>query len=398
MANVFSVEIFFICFRESLEASVIISVLLAFAKQSLGGADDNKLLYKKILWQIWIGAILGIFICLCIGGGFIGAFYSLGKDIWASSEDLWEGIFSVIATIMITIMGLAMLRINKMKAKWRVKIAQAILNSNNTATGWRRYIPLKHWSQKYAMALLPFVTTLREGVEAIVFIGGVSLGTPATAFPLAVICGLACGVGVGLGIYYGTNMLAIQYFLIASTCFLYLIAAGLWSRSIWYFQMYVYSQKAGGDPAEAGSGPGSYNIHQSVWHVNCCNPETDGGWEIFNALLGWQNSATYGSVISYNCYWIMIICVVLVLMYEEKHGSLPFIGRFRKVQPTGEEADEMVRRAQEKYTQDRYANKDIEGGVDAGEQVIELNETSSNEELEKPGEKAQKVQAVEASP
>ncbi|KAA8897716.1 hypothetical protein TRICI_006679 [Trichomonascus ciferrii] len=344
MANVFSVEIFFIVFRETLEASVIISVLLAFVKQGLGRQVEDKKLYRKLLWQIWIGAFLGLFICFAIGGAFIGVFYSLGKDIWAQSEDLWEGIFSIIATIMITIMGLAMLRLNKMKEKWRVKIAQAILDSDkNVKTRFK----IRRWAKKYALALLPFVTTLREGVEAIVFVGGVSLGTPATAFPLAVICGLAAGIGVGLFIFYGGNQLHMQWFLIASTCFLYLICAGLWSRAIWYFQMYVFSNQAGGDVAENGSGPGSYNIKQSVWHVNCCNPETDGGWEIFNALFGWQNSATYGSVISYNVYWIFLISLIGLLLYSEKSGGLPFISRFQKKKMTKAEEAEIVAKAQE---------------------------------------------------
>ncbi|CAN6614056.1 plasma membrane iron permease [Trichomonascus vanleenenianus] len=344
MANVFSVEIFFIVFRETLEASVIISVLLAFIKQGLGKQSDDRRLYKRLLWQVWIGAALGIVICLAIGGAFIGVFYSLGRDIWAQSEDLWEGIFSVIATIMITFMGLAMLRVNKMKEKWRVKIAQAILNTDKDVK--RKCFGLGHLSKKYALALLPLVTTLREGVEAIVFVGGVSLGQPATSFPLAVICGLAAGCGVGYVIYRGGNFMAMQYFLIASTCFLYLIAAGLWSRAIWYFQMHVFSKQAGGDVAEEGSGPGSYNVNQIVWHVNCCNPETDNGWEIFNALFGWQNSATYGSVISYNVYWIFIICLVLVIMYQEKKGKLPFIHRFQKKKLTQAEADRLVREAE----------------------------------------------------
>lgn len=351
MVNVFSVEIFFIAFRETLEASIIISVLLAFLKQGLGRPDQDKKLYKRLVWQVWIGALIGIFICLCIGGAFIGVFYSLGKDIWSSSEDLWEGIFAVIACLMITAMGLAMLRLNKMKEKWRVKIAKAIIDADEATSSGKKKTFLQKlkpssWSRKYAMALLPLITTLREGVELIVFIGGVSLGTPATAFPIAVLSGLAAGIIIGYGIYRGGNFLSIQVFLIISTCFLYLISAGLFSRAVWYFQMYVFSKQAGGDVAENGSGPGSYNIKQIVWHVNCCNPETDNGWEIFNALFGWQNSATYGSVISYNIYWLFIICLFLGLLYVEKKGKIPFFHKFQKKQLTVAEADELVRRAE----------------------------------------------------
>lgn len=351
MVNVFSVQIFFIAFRETLEASIIISVLLAFLKQGLGHPDQDQKLYKRLVWQVWIGSIIGVLICLCIGGAFIGVFYGLGKDIWAQSEDLWEGIFSIIACAMITVMGIAMLRLNKMKEKWRVKIAKAILDADESnkiqKKTWIQKLKPSSWSKKYAMAILPFITTLREGLELVVFIGGVSLGTPATAFPIAVIAGLAAGTAIGYLIYRGGNYMSIQIFLIASTCFLYLISAGLFSRAIWFFQMYKFAQQTGGDVAESGSGPGSYNIKQSVWHVNCCNPETDGGWQIFNALFGWQNSATYGSVISYNIYWLMIIVLFLGLLWvEQRGGSIPFIGRFQKKQLSAREADELVRRAE----------------------------------------------------
>lgn len=99
---------------------------------------------------------------------------------------------------------------------------------------------------------------------------------------------------------------------------------------------------AGEGAAEAGAGPGSYDIRKAVWHVNvsqtdnmssilmltlskCCSPleNGDGGWGVFNSLFGWQNTATYGSVISYNLYWLTIIVGFLVLGYKEKTGHWP---------------------------------------------------------------------------
>lgn len=51
------------------------------------------------------------------------------------------------------------------------------------------------------MFALPFVTVLREGIEAVVFIAGVTFTAPATAVPLAVVVGLAAGALVGYGLY-----------------------------------------------------------------------------------------------------------------------------------------------------------------------------------------------------
>lgn len=60
----------------------------------------------------------------------------------------------------------------------------------------------------------------------------------------------------------------LQYFLVASTCLLYLVAAGLFSRAVWYFEAQQWNNIVGGDAAEVGTGPGSYDIDKSVWHVN----------------------------------------------------------------------------------------------------------------------------------
>jgi high-affinity iron transporter len=119
----------------------------------------------------------------------------------------------------------------------------------------------------------------------------------------------------------------MQIFLIISTCFLYLVAGGLFSRGVWYFENNTWNKIIGVDASETGSGAGSYNIKQSVWHVNCCNPLLGGGggWGIFNALLGWTNSATYGSVISYNLYWICVMVGYGLMFYRERRGALPVI-------------------------------------------------------------------------
>jgi len=121
---------------------------------------------------------------------------------------------------------------------------------------------------------------------------------------------------------------------------LYLIAAGLLSKAVWSLEINAWNKIIGGDAAEVGSGPGSYDIRQSVWHVNCCNAEINGGggWGIFNAILGWQNSATYGSVISYNLYWVFIMIAFTAMRYNEKHGHWPLMKAKNKEALSSDEA------------------------------------------------------------
>ncbi|OQN96010.1 hypothetical protein B0A48_18001 [Cryoendolithus antarcticus] len=323
--NVFAVPVFFICFRECLETSIIVSVLLSFLKQTLSPVED-KSIHKRLVRQVWYGVAAGLLICLIVGGAMVGAFYTLQKNTFAGTEDIWEGVFGIIASIIITIMGAALLRVSKLQDKWRVKLSQALDKKDRDMKG-SAGSRFKQWCEKYAMFLLPFITVLREGLEAVVFIGGVGLGLPATSFPLAVICGLGAGCLVGYLIYRGGNSAHLQIFLIISTCFLYLVAAGLFSRAVWFFENNTWNKVVGGDASETGAGAGSYDIRQSVWHVNCCSPQLNGGggWGIFNSIFGWTNSATYGSVLAYNLYWLVVIAGFFLLRFKEQNDRLPFM-------------------------------------------------------------------------
>ncbi|GMM28781.1 high-affinity iron permease [Martiniozyma asiatica (nom. inval.)] len=331
MNDLFNVQIFFVVFREALEAVIVVSVLLAFVNQSLGSKSPE--IRKRLVRQIWFGTFAGIFICIAIGAGFIAAYYTLQNDYWARTEDLYEGIMCIIATILISLMGIAMLRVNKMQAKWRVKIAKAIAVVPSKK---KDRLKCGYIMKKYSMFILPFITTLREGLEAVVFVGGVGVqSSSAKSFPIPVICGLAAGALVGGVLYYFGSTVSLQIFLCISTSMLYLISAGLFSRGVWFFENYMFNRKTGGDAAESGSGPGSYDISKTVWHVNCCNPLIDSGWDVFNSLLGWQNTATYGSVLAYNIYWIFLMAVLLLMLFEEKKGHLPFFKSLtlRKLNP-----------------------------------------------------------------
>lgn len=147
--------------------------------------------------QVWLGTLTGFLLCLIIGGGLIGAFYGLGQERWSPTEDYWEGSFALVASLIISVVGAALLRVSKMQEKWRVKLAVAIESKITTGSKGA----FKRWAEKYAMFILPFVTVLREGIEAIVFIAGVTFSAPASSVPLPVVVGLVAGSAVGYIIY-----------------------------------------------------------------------------------------------------------------------------------------------------------------------------------------------------
>ncbi|POR30920.1 Plasma membrane iron permease, partial [Tolypocladium paradoxum] len=195
--DVFSVPVFLVVFRETLETVIIVSVLLAFLKQTLDGPDRDVKAYKKLRRQIWIGVGAGFFICMVVAAALIGVFYTVGSNSWESNENYYEGAFALIASVIITIMGVALLRIGKMQEKWRVKLARSL--EAPLKAGARGCFA--RFAEKYAMFVLPFITVLREGVEAVIFVAGVSFSAPVYAVPLPVVVGLLVGGLVGWLLY-----------------------------------------------------------------------------------------------------------------------------------------------------------------------------------------------------
>ena len=67
-----------------------------------------------------------------------------------------------------------------------------------------------------------------------------SISQPASATPIAVIVGLLAGFLVGWLIYRGGSAFALHTFLIISTCILFLVGAGLFSKAIGYLENYPF--------------------------------------------------------------------------------------------------------------------------------------------------------------
>lgn len=348
--NLFSVPIFFIVFRETLEAAIILSVLFGLADQIVhddrvsvasNSADEKTVpsedseiirrrLLRKMRIQILVGGALGLFLAVAIGAAFIAVWFTKATDLWSKSEAIWEAIFQLIASLMIFFMAVTMLKINRAKARWRVKLERAF-DGQVVDTGVK--------TGKWALFVLPFITVLREGLEAVVFVGGVSLGQPASSIPIAAVCGIVCGFACGFLIYQFASRTTLTIFLVVMTNFLLLIGSGLFSRSIGAFQEHYFNTLLGADIDDAGGdGPGSYLVQGNVWHLPCCNPENKfgaQGWKIFAALLGWTNNATLGTVLGYVFYWLAVVAVLVYMKYKEGRA-----GSFGK--RSGEKSDHAI--------------------------------------------------------
>ncbi|KAJ3572927.1 hypothetical protein NP233_g2756 [Leucocoprinus birnbaumii] len=418
--NLFSVPIFFIVFRETLEAAIIVSVLLGMVEQlvygdgkatppstSLAGnegtdtdganglntqtrsfsglVEDNTIQRRKLLRrmriQIFIGSAIGLFIALAIGAAFIAVWFTKASDLWSKSEALWEGrifnparfrdpvaltqaglagIFNLVASLMIFAMGISVLKMDRAKVKWRVKLTRAF-DGNRLDTGAN--------TGKWVLLVLPLVTVMREGLEAVVFVGGVSLGEPATAIPIATIVGIICGLVCGFLIYEFASRTALTVFLVVMTNFLLLIGAGLFSKAVRNFEGRAFSMLLGADADDAvGTGPGSYDVRGNVWHLDCCasSNSSDQGWSIFSAIFGWNNNGTLGTILAYVFYWIAVIIALIYLKFSEGRTSL--LGRQSAAARKREE-----RRAQKAVEHDHDHDHEKEKEDHVGHGINELS-------------------------
>ncbi|KAJ3181739.1 high-affinity iron permease [Geranomyces variabilis] len=352
----FSVAAFFVIWRETTEAAIVVSVLLSFCSQMFG---QDPIMYKRLRRQIWLGSALGLGIVLIVSAAVIGVFYALDNNIWSAHEFVWEGTLALIAAVIITYVGVIMLKSSRIEhqEKWRLKLMREMevrkkgsgnnsqesdetaidTTTNNHASVNADGLPPKKRggmlhrvsprlselanSEKYALFFIPFITILREGIEAVVFMFGVGVSDPPSSLPIAVIAGLVTGALLGWIIYAAGSRIKLKYFFLVSTCFLFLVAAGLFSRAIRSFESEYWNRSLlypSGSGDDGSAPPIAYT--NSLWWLDCCDYRSN-GWSIFNALLGWNEKGSVGTVTGYCLYWVALSTWLVGIKIVEKRRA-----------------------------------------------------------------------------
>lgn len=126
-------------------------------------------------------------------------FIKFKKNIYGKHQERVEGALAILASLLIFILGQALLRTAKMKDKLAEKLAKA-LNSDLKSRSWFTRFR-KKLTGEYVLIWFPLVTVTREGIEAAAFITGVIGTSPGTSLPLPFVCGLLAGGVIGFLIY-----------------------------------------------------------------------------------------------------------------------------------------------------------------------------------------------------
>jgi len=327
MVKYFSLPVLFISFRETIEACLIISILIQIL---------NKLNLYKLKKAIWHGVWLGCFTSILLGICVIVLFHKLNNNIFSgTSKHVFEGIFSILAALFIGFVALIMTKILHLEKKIEHKLTSALHNT--------QYINYK------TILGLAFTAVTREGIESVILIGGVSANYKLNDIPIPAITGVLLGLLFGYLIYKSGSKCALHWFCKISTLLLMFIGAGVFTYGMHELQ-------------EAGTfgtwKPKSERpiINKYVWDIsNCCSDKKNDFFALMRSLFGYQDKPTLLEIISYIGYWIIIL---LISFIKQKRATLNNINELENIDS------------------EHIINNQLENGI--GTEIIINNQSENN--------------------
>ena len=260
-----------IALRETLEAAVIISVIIGYLNRT-GQQKHKKTVVLSAVLAI-IASIIGAFLFNTLAGGFEGR-----------AEQIFEGITMIIGAILLTTMILWMMGHQNINQQLENNLAKEVVKK-----------------RELGLFFLVFVSVLREGIELVIFLGAASLVSKDNNL-IGAILGIVLAIILGYVIFSGLMKANINKFFSITSILLILFAAGLIAHSINEFE-------------EAGIIPiviehvwdinPAMNINGSypAWHEN--------GWlgSILKGLFGYNGDPSLLELIGYFVYLIIITAI-----------------------------------------------------------------------------------------
>lgn len=189
--------------REGLEATLVVSVLVAFLVKS-----DRK----ERLPQVWLG--VGAAVVLSVGFGALLTFTA--AHLGHRQQELFDAVTSLLATVFVTWMIFWMRRAARsLSGELRARLTDA-LEVGTTA-----------------VVIMAFLAVVREGLEtALLFFASVQ-GATTTASPLiGISLGILTSIGIGWGLYRSALRVNLTRFFTWTGLLLILVAAGIFKYGV----------------------------------------------------------------------------------------------------------------------------------------------------------------------
>lgn len=261
---------FIITFRETLEAALIVGIILAYLVKTKR-TKYNNIVYIAIGSAI-ATSIIGAFLFNSLAGGFTGR-----------AEEIFEGIAMLFAAFLLTFMILWMMKQKHIVSDLHKKVDTELKEGH-----------------KVGLFSVVFISVLREGIETVIFLGAASFVATTENRIIGASLGIIAAIILGYFIFVASKKINIKKFFNITSVLLILFASGLVAHGVHEFQ-------------EAKIIP-TYVEH--VWDINpALNP--DGSYpalhengsigSILKGLLGYNGNPSLIEILSYIVYIILII-------------------------------------------------------------------------------------------
>lgn len=201
-------ESFLITSRETLEASLVVGIVLAYLNRT-NNLNYRKTVYYGIFFGI-LSSILAAFTFTIFAGTFEG-----------KSEQIFEGSTMLIGSFLLTTMILWMMKQRHIAKELEGKVESNLQNAQTL---------LSH----LGIFMLIFMAIIREGIETVIFLNAVNYSSGINF--LGGTFGIVAAIIVGYLFFVGAKKINLKKLFNASSILLVLFAAGLVAHGIHEFE------------------------------------------------------------------------------------------------------------------------------------------------------------------
>jgi high-affinity iron transporter len=268
---------FLIMLREGFEAALVIGILASYLVHTGRSAT---------LPSLWVGMVAAIGVAMAASIGLQWA----GLEFPQQQQELFEGIVGLIAVGMLISMVFWMRRVGRsIRQELEAKVESSL---KTQVSGW-------NWS----LALLAFLVTGREGLEAGVFLIAVIQQSQGLAVPVGASLGLICAAVLGWAVFKGGMKINMRRFFRWTGAFVILVAGGLVASSLNEFH-------------EAGI----WNYLQTTaFDLSTVLPSDGLIGTLLGGLIGYRDAPSVGEVLAYLGFTIPALILFLLPNSARSH-------------------------------------------------------------------------------
>jgi high-affinity iron transporter len=262
---------FLIGFREALEAALIVGIVIGYLKKT------DRTHHAPSVWRAVGFAVIASIVAAWLFSSFLGGFEG-------AKEEWFEGTLMLIGAALITSAVLNLIHHLRARKEVETKVESTLTRTGITG-----------------LAVLVFLSVLREGVETIIFLSAANIIVPDT-HRIGAILGIAVALLMGGALFKGLIRLPLKHFFTVTSFLLVLFAAGLTAHGIHELQ-------------EAGAIP---VLTKEAWNINPPR-RSDGTYpfmhdngmvgSVLKGVLGYNGNPTYAEVIAYAGYLVALALV-----------------------------------------------------------------------------------------